>query len=156
MLKAAVESMTSTNIQGYWTEVAKRMPGRSAKQCRERWTYHLSKPVTERVWTDKQDKIILMAVIKYKHRFEQIVKAKLPTLQGLTALAIKNRWKCLQSRIDLQQDHLILRERGRRGRPKANTVLPPPVHTPVNQVPDDSNTEHVNQQEMFKPFSIPK
>lgn len=159
-LRLLVEQ-TRRDIPGFWSEISKGMGGRDPRQCRERWTYHLSDAGSseQREWTDKQDKVIIMAVIKYNHQYEEIVRAGFPTLKGLNALAIKNRWQCLRKRIDCHDDYLRLGRPGRRGRkPKQNLndayVLPPPVQVPeVPEVPQD-NTGNVNQQEMFKPFSM--
>lgn len=164
-LRLAVE-VTEKGISGYWTEIAKAVPGRDARQCRERWTYYLDTSANHKQheWSERQDKILVMAAIKYKHRFEQIVQANFPTLQGLNAVALKNRWQCLQKRITIHRNCLILGEPNRRGRkPKISEaeLLPPPVYRIENSqmkytdIPELEN-QQVKQQEMFKQFSIPK
>lgn len=42
-----------------WKKICKRIPGRTAKQCRERWTYHLNPAVKKGNWTPEEDKIIV-------------------------------------------------------------------------------------------------
>lgn len=164
-LRLAVET-TEKGISGYWTEIAKAVPGRDGRQCRERWTYYLDTSANHKQhkWSERQDKILVMAAIKYKHRFEQIVQANFPTLQGLNAVALKNRWQCLQKRITRHGNCLILGEPSRRGRkPKMinAALLPPPVYrAEAYQMQHNDTHEQENQQVkeqvMFKQFSIPK
>ena len=44
-----------------WAEVAKRVPGRLGKQCRERWFNHLAPCVNKSDWTPEEDEILARA-----------------------------------------------------------------------------------------------
>jgi len=42
-----------------WTFIASGLPGRKAKQCRERWHNHLHPDISKAEWTEQEDRIIL-------------------------------------------------------------------------------------------------
>lgn len=41
-----------------WSDIARVLPGRCGKQCRERWVNHLSPTVCKDAWTEEEDEII--------------------------------------------------------------------------------------------------
>jgi hypothetical protein len=42
-----------------WTKVAKMLPGRIGKQCRERWLNHLDPQISRDPWTAEEDQILV-------------------------------------------------------------------------------------------------
>ena len=42
-----------------WSFVAKHLPGRIGKQCRERWHNHLNPGISKDKWTEEEDQIIV-------------------------------------------------------------------------------------------------
>lgn len=44
-----------------WSFVAKHLPGRIGKQCRERWHNHLNPEIVKEKWTEEEDRIIIDA-----------------------------------------------------------------------------------------------
>jgi hypothetical protein len=44
-----------------WSEIAKALPGRIGKQCRERWHNHLNPEIKKEKWTEQEDEIIIQA-----------------------------------------------------------------------------------------------
>ena len=71
-----------------WCVVSSSMPGRSDRQCRDRYLNHVDASVNKAPWTDEEDAIIVGAHACLGNRWSSIV----PLLQGRTANAIKNRF----------------------------------------------------------------
>ena len=44
-----------------WAMIATKMPGRTGKQCRERWHNHLDPRVAKERWTEEENEIVLDA-----------------------------------------------------------------------------------------------
>ena len=44
-----------------WTFIAKHLPGRIGKQCRQRWHNHLNPDIKKQRWTDEEDRAIIEA-----------------------------------------------------------------------------------------------
>jgi hypothetical protein len=41
-----------------WTEVAKQMPGRNSRQCRERWNNYVNPSISYTPWTEAEDELL--------------------------------------------------------------------------------------------------
>ena len=48
-----------------WSYIAKNLPGRIGKQCRERWHNHLNPDIKKERWTEEEDAAIIEAHKKY-------------------------------------------------------------------------------------------
>merc|ERR1712087_556232 len=80
-----------------WSLIATHLPGRVAKQCRERWFNHCCPEVSKGDWTEEEDRIIAQGVAELGTKWSAIVKR----LPGRTDNAIKNRYNS-QKRRDLR------------------------------------------------------
>uniref|UniRef100_M4B353 Uncharacterized protein n=1 Tax=Hyaloperonospora arabidopsidis (strain Emoy2) TaxID=559515 RepID=M4B353_HYAAE len=80
-------------LKGYdnWRQVSNNIPGRTAKQCRERWRNRLDPSINKSPFTEEEDEAIQQAYAKYGNRWTQIAEL----LPGRTEDAIKLRWKVL-------------------------------------------------------------
>lgn len=74
-----------------WGQVATRIPGRTSKQCRERWYNHLDPSIVRGEYSPEEDRMILDAQARLGNRWSAIA-AMLP---GRTEDAVKIRWKSL-------------------------------------------------------------
>jgi hypothetical protein len=74
-----------------WRKVAIVVPGRTSKQCRERWLAQLSPSLVRDEWSANED---LVLVEKQRELGNQWVKIK-EFLPGRSPVAVKNRWTWL-------------------------------------------------------------
>ncbi|OHS93004.1 Myb-like DNA-binding domain containing protein [Tritrichomonas foetus] len=98
-----------------WKEMAKKTPGRSARQIRERYTNYLSPNVSKEPWTQEEDQLLLRKVDEFGKKWA-LISAFFPRR---TDVIIKNRFmritrvktkkgeKSFES-IKIPQTHLIM------------------------------------------------
>jgi hypothetical protein len=76
---------------GHWSITAESVPGRSGKQCRERWINKLSPENSADSWTEAEDAILIQKQQEFGNSWSRIAQS----LPGRPANAVKNRWKWL-------------------------------------------------------------
>jgi hypothetical protein len=84
-----------------WNKIAEAVPGRSGKQCRERWINHLapSANIVEGIFTEEEDKIIIREQKRIGNKWKSISSDFLP---GRTENAVKNRWHLVLKKQNLE------------------------------------------------------
>ncbi|KAE9314963.1 hypothetical protein PF008_g19362 [Phytophthora fragariae] len=75
-----------------WGQIAERIPGRTPKQCRERWKNHLDPAINKGPYTEEEDSVILTAQARLGNKWSQIAQL----LKGRTEDSVKIRWKSLK------------------------------------------------------------
>jgi hypothetical protein len=75
-----------------WSRIATYIPGRTGKQCRERWLAQIAPAVSKEEWLPDEDEILLANQAMNGNKWTEIA-AKLP---GRSPLKVKNRWHWLR------------------------------------------------------------
>ena len=90
MLEDAVRRHGTDN----WREVAELVPGRSGKQCRERWLGTKSPDNLRVEWTPQEDMTLIRKQREFGNKWV-VIQQYLP---GRSVVAVKNRWMWLRRR----------------------------------------------------------
>lgn len=77
-----------------WNVISVSLPGRTGKQCRERWLNHLRPDIRKGEWTAYEDRIILREQAARGNRWSDIARM----LPGRSDNAVKNRYNATLKR----------------------------------------------------------
>ena len=75
-----------------WKQIAIYMPGRNARQVKERWRNYLSSDVEYRPWTSDEDDLLYKKYREFGPRWKEISRF----FEKRTEVHVKNRWRLLQ------------------------------------------------------------
>lgn len=107
-----------------WNHMASFFPGRTAKQCRERWHNHLTNGIKKGDWRSDEDRTLLMSHSRLGNQWTKISKS----LPSRSAGDVKNRY------------YTLVRERKRGSVKKiCKPQLPPHFDLSANSIFDLSN-----------------
>ena len=133
LLRKAVNSFGDKN----WDDIAKEVPGRNARQCKERYTNNLDPTICKEKWTEEEDKAIIDLVEKIGKRWTQISV----TLCGRPANSIKNRWKALErkgkTRVEISENTKSDRMEEEKRIDQGSSLI-----APVGQYSDNEGNAH--------------
>jgi hypothetical protein len=71
-----------------WDTIALSMPGRSGRQCRDRYRNYLCPGITSDEWTPEEDNLLRQKFMELGTQWAKISKS----FRGRTGTALKNRW----------------------------------------------------------------
>jgi hypothetical protein len=74
-----------------WSLIASHMPGRTSRQCKDRWTHYLSPDVVQRRWSRREDALLHRLVDEHGHKWK-LLESFFP---GRCDISIKNRYNVL-------------------------------------------------------------
>ena len=86
-LRSAVEKFGTES----WIRICSFVPGRTGKQCRERWIGQLAPEVTKKHWSQEEDAELIRSHALNGNKWTTIAL----TLPGRSAISVKNRWNWL-------------------------------------------------------------
>jgi hypothetical protein len=106
-----------------WKEICQQLglKGRTARQCRERWTSHLDPSVRKGGWTTDEEKIVMAEHKKQGNRWSSIAKL-LPA--GRTANDVKIRWKSITRKDEMGKPRSTASQRMLRDASKSSKSAP--------------------------------
>lgn len=78
-------------LNGSWGDVAMHLPGRSAKQCRERWRFNLCPDINKSEWSCEEDATLIQNQLKVGNQWALIARQ----LDGRTENSVKIRFKSI-------------------------------------------------------------
>lgn len=130
-----------------WSIIAKELPGRIGKQCRERWFNHLNPEINKAPWTEEEERILQEAHNRIGNRWA-IISRYLP---GRTDNAIKNHFNATKRRAATRK--------GRKAKERAtpDTIQSDPnlsaTHTAAESIGLADATQPGNSQSQANPVS---
>jgi len=71
-----------------WVQISSFVPGRTARQCRERWVNYLAPDVCQLPWSAEEDQQLLEFIEKNGKKWSQM----LPLFPSRSYSNVKNRW----------------------------------------------------------------
>jgi hypothetical protein len=77
-----------------WDAIAACMPGRNARQCRERWKHYLSVGFSDRPWTKEEDELLMLKQEEFGPRWTKISAF----FQKRSDIQLKARWTRLMEK----------------------------------------------------------
>jgi hypothetical protein len=87
----ALMTAVNTIVPTRWSVIAMRVPGRTGKQCRERWVGRLAPDLNKGEWSIQEDHVLLSLHNLYGNKWSAIATA----IPGRSQSAVKNRWNCM-------------------------------------------------------------
>ncbi|KAH0785983.1 Myb-like DNA-binding domain containing protein [Histomonas meleagridis] len=78
-----------------WVAISQEMPGRNARQCKERWSYYLSPSLNTSPWSEEEDKLLLSKQRELGSKWVKISKF----FDHRTDAMVKNRYQVLMRKM---------------------------------------------------------
>ncbi|KAK3146059.1 hypothetical protein QOZ80_3BG0261000 [Eleusine coracana subsp. coracana] len=86
---ATLERLADEHGARHWRRVADHMPGRSSRQCRDRWRLHLARDEYHRPFTAADDEELARLFLRHAGRWSAVSRAA----HRRTSRVMRRRWK---------------------------------------------------------------
>ena len=117
---ARLRMLVDSSTEVEWAGIAQQMPGRTARQCRDRWHHYLSAQLNRGPWTTEDDDLILQKYAELGSKWAAISAS----FADRTDVMVRNRFKALRKSgrkipielvLDIYKAHTcdIVKERAR-------------------------------------------
>jgi hypothetical protein len=93
---ARLRELIGRGVYSDWSEVANEMPGRNARQCRERWNNYVNPKITIRAWTEAEEELLVRKYAELGPQWQVIVKA----FPNRSKNQVKNHWSARERRLE--------------------------------------------------------
>ena len=87
----------------HWENIAASVPGRTGKQCRERWNNQLCPLLKKSDWSSEESLTLCILQRNLQNRWAEISQVIL----GRPDNSIKNRWNSVSRHQKTEQDELL-------------------------------------------------
>jgi hypothetical protein len=87
-----------------WSRIAKEIPGRTARQVRERWKNYLAPELNTGPWTEAENALLSKLVAQYGSQWSRMARY----FANRTDISLKNHWVLLKRREVRQMQQVAL------------------------------------------------
>ena len=129
-----------------WSIIASKLPGRTARQCRERFKNYLSPNVTHVPWKAEEDNLLRKLVEEIGPKWTKLVEY----FPKRTDVLIKNRWS------KLHRQDLKFKKSNSCENERVHQKYTPPSESNISQQQEQSSDQpqHPPIQDMIAPFAL--
>jgi hypothetical protein len=119
----AIRAFVDQNGTKDWAKLASSLPGRTGKQCRERFKNHLDPSLHRNPWSESDDQKLIDLHHQFGNQWTRIASF----FDGRTDNCIKNRWNStLKKRLHrIQSGEPLVQKRGRK--PRSYSIPSPEI-----------------------------
>ena len=137
-----LRQLVATYGANSWETIAKKMPGRNPRQCRERWKHYLSSSRGKSPWTPEEDQLLYEKMEEFGPKWTKIATF----FNDRTDIQVKTRW--MQRFASFSNLHL-------KNRAKNNPLFIPQQQPQISLMPQQQQQEQQEQQRVqFDPIAF--
>jgi hypothetical protein len=109
-----------------WPRIARLMPGRNARQCKDRWANFLSPDVVNGPWTEEEETLLCNRFAVLGNAWK-LISTFFP---GRTEINIKSHWQMIQRRMKREITQPAPPRKRAPAPPRKRAPAPPPGRPP--------------------------